>query len=65
MIKKVIRLGNNMVMVFDENGEELSRYQGLYNEVRDRIIADAPAGTMFHNWFGLSLKPDKIAANSW
>jgi hypothetical protein len=54
-----------MVMVFDENGEELPEYQGRYNEVRDRIVADAPTGAVFNHWFGHSLKPDIVPTKKW
>jgi hypothetical protein len=65
MINKIIRLKNDMVMVFDENGEELPEYQGRYDKVRDRIVADAPAGAVFNHWFGHSLKPSTVPTNNW
>ena len=57
MIKTVIRIKNDMVMVFDENGEELPEYQGNYDCVKDKIISDAQAESVFNHWFGYSLKP--------
>ena len=54
-----------MVMVFDEKGEQLPDYQGSYDEVRDRILADAPAGAVFNHWFGHSPKPDIVRTKSW
>ena len=42
MIRTVIRLKNDMVMVFDEDGEQLPKYQGSYAEVRESILKDAP-----------------------
>jgi hypothetical protein len=65
MISEVIRLKNDMVMVFDEEGEQLPEYQGLYAEVKDRILADAPAGAVFNHWFGYSLKPDIVLTKIW
>ncbi len=65
MITKIIRLKNDMVMVFDENGEELPEYQGRYDDVRDRIVADAPTGAVFNHWFGHSLKPDIVPTKKW
>ena len=65
MIKTVIRIKNDMVMVFDENGEELPEYQGYYNNVKDRILADARADSIFNHWFGHSRKPDGVALKAW
>ena len=65
MIKTVIRVENNMVMVFDENGEEMPEYQGYYDAVRYRIVADAPADSVFNHWFGHSLKPHVVEPNIW
>jgi hypothetical protein len=65
MIKTVIRIKNNMVMVFDEKGEQMAEYQGYYDEVKDTILADAPAGSVFNHWFGCSLEPDVVALERW
>jgi hypothetical protein len=65
MIQEIIRLKNDMVMVFDEEGEQLPRYQGRYDEVKDLILADAPAGAVFNNWFDHSPKPDTLPAKRW
>ncbi len=47
MIKTVIRAQNNMVMVFDEKGEQIPEYQGQYEEVKGKILKDAPPDTVF------------------
>lgn len=47
MIDHVIRFSNGMVMVFDEKGEQLPEYQGRYEEVKDKILADAPQSARF------------------
>jgi hypothetical protein len=65
MIKKIIRLKNDMVLVFDEEGEQLPEYQGCYMVVKEKIIEDAPAGAIFNHWFGYSLKPDFVETKSW
>jgi hypothetical protein len=57
MIKTVIRIENDMVMVFDESGEELPEYQGNFTSVKDKIIADAQEESVFNHWFGYSQKP--------
>ena len=65
MIKKIIRLNNDMVMVFDEKGEQMPEYQGPYTDVRDRILEDAPAGAVFNHWFGHTIKPSVVATKRW
>ncbi len=65
MIRKIIRLKNDMVMVFDEDGEQMPEYQGIYEDVRDRIIEDAPSGAIFNHWFGHSDKPRMVTAGRW
>lgn len=65
MIKTVIRIENDLVMVFDENGEEIPEYQGVYDYVKDRIIADASDDAVFNHWFGHSLKPHTVNEDFW
>ena len=36
-----------MVMVFDEQGEQISEYQGHYEEVKKSILRDAPLEAAF------------------
>ncbi len=60
MIKTVIRIENDIVMVFDEYGAEIPEYQGIYNYVREKIMADATEESVFNHWFGHSLKPHVI-----
>ena len=65
MIKTVIRLRNDMVIVFDESGEQIPVYQGFYPEVRESILADAPAGSVFNHWFGYSIEPETVTGKNW
>jgi hypothetical protein len=65
MIKTVIRMKNDMVMVFDEEGEQIPEYQGHYVDVKAKILADAPAGSVFNHWFGHSLQPDIVEDKVW
>ena len=65
MMKKVIRLRNDMVMVFDTTGEQIPEYQGQYEDVKERILRDAPPGTVFKHWFGYSLEPGIVTSKSW
>ena len=65
MIKTVIRLGNNMVMVFDAEGEQIPGYQGQYEDVKERILRDASSGTVFNHWFGHTLEPEAVPGKTW
>jgi hypothetical protein len=65
MIKTVIRLGNDTVMVFNEDGEQIPQYQGSYYDVKEKILADASGGTVFNHWFGLSPRPEAVVPVRW
>ena len=49
MINQVIRFQNDMVLVFDENGEQIPEFQGRYQDVRVKILARAPKGAKFYH----------------
>jgi len=49
MIKSVIKSQKGMVLVFNEKGEQIPEYQGQYEEVRKRILRDAPPDAVFQH----------------
>jgi len=51
MIKAAIKFRNNMVMVFDENGEQIPKYQGKYEEMKESILKDVPPDAIFAHGF--------------
>lgn len=58
MIDYVIRFENGMVMVFNERGEQMPEYQGRYEEVKDKILADAPeSAKLSHGVWRVSEEP--------
>jgi len=65
MIKIAIRLKNNMVMVFDEDGELIPKYQGQYEEVKESILKDAPPGAVFTHGFINSGKSLEVPREKW
>lgn len=65
MIKTVIRTRDDMVMVFDETGEQLPQYQGRYEQVRESILADAPEGATLSHWFGYYHEPVPVKPEYW
>ncbi|MFH1381429.1 MAG: hypothetical protein ABIH70_00860 [Chloroflexota bacterium] len=47
MINKVVRFVDDMVLVFDEIGEQTYIYDGHYDELKMAILLDAPADVVF------------------
>ena len=65
MIKTVIRSQSNMVMVFDESGEQIAGYQGQYERVKEGILKDAPADALFAHGFTYTGGLRKIPREEW
>ncbi len=65
MIKAVIRSQNNMVMVFDESGEQVAGYQGQYERVKECILKDAPVDALFAHGFTNTGGLRKIPREEW
>ena len=65
MIKTVVRLGDDMVMVFNAMGEQIPEYQGQYEDVKERILRDAPPATVLKHWFGYCLEPGTVPSQIW
>ena len=49
MIRTVIKTESGMVAVFDKKGEQIPKYQGPYEAVKERIKKDAPANAEFYD----------------
>ena len=47
MIKTAITCVNGMTLVFDKRGRQIPTYQGQYQEVKERILKDAPSDAIF------------------
>jgi hypothetical protein len=65
MIKTIIRLKNDMVMVFDTEGEQVPEYQGQYKEVKMSILRDAPPDALFTRWLNYATEPETISREGW
>jgi len=65
MIKTVIRSQSNMIMVFDKRGEQIPEYQGHYEEVKERIIKDAPSDAIFAYGFTDIGELRKVLREEW
>ena len=64
-IKTAIRLKNNMVMVFDADGEQLPSYQGQYEDVKISILEDAPTDAVLAHWFGYTTNLEPVSREAW
>ena len=65
MIKTVIKAANNMVIAFDEKGNQMTEYQGPYEDVKRKIMTDFGSEAAFIHWFGISSKPDIVSRTNW
>ncbi len=65
MIKAVIRCPNKMVIVFDERGEQISEYQGQYEEVKESILKDAPLNAVFGHLSDFKPELRKVPREEW
>jgi len=63
MISEVIRFQNNMVIVFDEKGEQMPEFQGCYEEVRAKILAYAPKCAKFFH--GIWHEINSVSRKEW
>ena len=65
MIKTVIRCPDNMVMVFDKQGEQIPEYQGQYAEVKESILKDAPPNAVFGCLCDLEPELRRVPRGEW
>jgi len=65
MIKTVMRFRNNMVMVFDKWGEQIPKYQGQYEKVKESILGDALPDTIFALGFTDAGELRKVPREEW
>ena len=65
MISSAIRCPNDMVMVFDNMGEQIPEYQGQYETVRELILREAPPETVFGYWINYELDITTVPREEW
>ena len=65
MIKTVIRCPDDMVMVFDERGEQIFEYQGQYQAVKESILKDASLSTVFGHLSDCEPELRKVPREEW
>jgi len=65
MIKSAIRCPDDMVLVFDEDEEQIPRYQGRYQEVKRLVLEDAPPEAVFGHWLGFETDIITVSREEW
>jgi hypothetical protein len=65
MIKSIIRCPDDMVLAFDEDDEQIPRYQGRYEEVRRLILENAPPEAVFGRWFDFENDITTVSREEW
>jgi hypothetical protein len=65
MIKSVVRCSNDLVMVFDEKGEQVPEYQGYYRDVRENILRDTPPDAAFSHFFDTVPGLEDVSREDW
>ena len=65
MIKSAIRCPDDMVLVFDEDEEQIPRYQGRYQEVKSLILEDAPPEAVFGHWLDFEIDIITVSREEW
>ena len=65
VIKSIIRIKNNMVLVFDAKGEQIPEYQGQYHDVKKSLLRDTPPGAVFAHWFNRADEPEIVSKGDW
>ena len=65
MIKTVFKWRNGMVMVFDEEGEQITKYQGQYEDVKEHVLEDAPPDAVFTHGFRDDFELNVVPREKW
>lgn len=54
-----------MVIVFDNNGEQIPRYQGRYETVKESILQDAPPDAVFVHGLNVACGLKVVTRKQW
>ncbi len=65
VIYSAIKAQNGMVLVFDEKGEQIPRYQGQYEEVKRHILEQAPPCAVFSYAFDYESGLKTVPREEW
>ena len=65
MIRNVIRLQNDMVLVFNKKGEQIPLLQGRCEEVKDIILEITSPKAVFAHGFTKHGEPKTVSRKKW
>ena len=65
MIRTALRFQNNMVVVFDGRGEQIPRYQGRYQEVKESVLEAAPEDAVFGHFPDYASNFQMVSREEW
>ena len=65
VIKSVIKSQSGLVLVFDAKGEQIPEYQGQYEQVKLRIVKDAPPSAVFSYAFDYGVGLKTVPREEW
>jgi hypothetical protein len=65
VIKTVIKSWNGMVLVFDNKGEQMPKYQGRYEDIKESILKDAPPEAIFSQISGNDFTLEVVPRAEW
>ncbi len=65
MIKTVFKWESGMVMVFNKKGEQIPKYQGQYEGVKESILKDAPPEAVFSHGFRDDFELKVVPREQW
>ncbi len=64
-MKTVIKWQNGMVMVFNSRRRQIPAYQGMYEDVKDKILKDALPTTEFYHGNGPGEGKRLVSREEW
>ena len=65
MIRTAIRFQDNVVVVFDGKGRQVSKYTGQYEKVKGNVLKDAPSDAIFSHWDDYETEFRVVSRREW
>ncbi|MBA7692208.1 hypothetical protein ES703_100771 [subsurface metagenome] len=65
VMKSIIKAPNDMVLVFDDKGEQIPEYQGQHEKVKLRILKDAPPSAKFSHILNHEASLKTVPREKW
>ena len=65
VIKSALKAQNGMVLVFDEKGEQIPKYQGQYEKVKPHILEQSPPSAVFSHAVAGETELETVPREEW